>query len=190
MTTELWYLFLTSILLAVMWIPTIVGQAMTAGPLTAEEYKAGRKIDNFPHWVKRANRAHLNLVEQFGAFAGLVVVANAAGISNGITGACAAIFFWARIAHAATYFSGTALLRVRTVVFTVAFLALLVFAWQIFANLRRRKMAVFETGTRAGKTHCGRPEHTLHRWDRFRDNPTLQQGDSAAALIPSKRLPL
>ena len=134
-TTELWYLFLTSILLAVMWIPTIVGQAMTAGPLTAEEYKAGRKIDNFPHWVKRANRAYLNLVEQFGAFAGLVVVANATGISNGITGACAAIFFWARIAHAATYFSGTALLRVRTVAFTVAFLALLVFAWQIFANL-------------------------------------------------------
>jgi MAPEG family len=81
MTAELWYLFLTSILLAVMWIPTIVGQTKTAGPLSAEEYRTGRNVE-FPHWVNRANRAHLNLVEQFGAFIGLVVVAHSAGISN------------------------------------------------------------------------------------------------------------
>jgi uncharacterized MAPEG superfamily protein len=134
MTAELWYLFLTSILLAVMWIPTIVGQTKTAGPLSAEEYRTGRNVE-FPHWVNRANRAHLNLVEQFGAFIGLVVVAHSAGISNLVTATCAAVFFWARVAHAIIHISGTGFLRARTLVFTIAFLSLLVFAWQIFANL-------------------------------------------------------
>jgi uncharacterized MAPEG superfamily protein len=134
MTTELWYLFLTSILLAVLWIPTIVGQVRYAGPLTTEEYRVGRNIV-FPHWVNRANRAHINLVEQFGAFTGLVVVAHSADISNGITATCAAVFFWARVAHALVHISGTGFMRARTLIFTVAFLSLLVFAWQIYANL-------------------------------------------------------
>ncbi len=47
MTTELWYLFLTSVLLTVMWIPYIVGTVMAVGPITPEEYRTGRKAD-FP----------------------------------------------------------------------------------------------------------------------------------------------
>jgi uncharacterized MAPEG superfamily protein len=132
MTTELFYLFLSSILLTVLWIPTIVGQASTAGPLTADEYRFGRKNTDFPHWVRRADRAHINLVEQFGAFAGLVVVAHFAGVSNAVTEWCAAIFFWARLAHAIIYMAGIPYLR--TAVFTVGFLSLLVYAGTIFAN--------------------------------------------------------
>ena len=79
MTTELWYLFLTSVLLTVLWIPHIIGSVQTAGPLTPEEYRIGRHVE-FPHWVRRADRAHINLVEQFGAFAGLVVVAHWTGV--------------------------------------------------------------------------------------------------------------
>ena len=102
------------------------------GPLTPEEYRSGRKAD-LPAWVRRADRAHVNLVEQFGAFAGLVVVAHLAGLTNGTTAVCAAVFFWARIAHAILYLAGIP--YVRTGVFTIGFLALLVFAWQIFANM-------------------------------------------------------
>ena len=39
MSTELFYLFLTSVLLAVMWIPNIVGQVYHYGPLHPEEYQ-------------------------------------------------------------------------------------------------------------------------------------------------------
>jgi uncharacterized MAPEG superfamily protein len=131
MTTELWYLFLTSILLTVLWIPYIVGTVIAAGPLTADDYRYGRKAE-MPHWVRRADRAHINLVEQFAAFAGLVVVAHLAGLNNGTTAVCAAVFFWARIAHAIVYIAGIPFIR--TVVFTIGFLALLVFAWQIFAG--------------------------------------------------------
>lgn len=133
MTTELWYLFLTSVLLTVLWIPYIAGSVMTAGLLTPEEYRVGRHVE-FPHWVRRADRAHINLVEQFGPFAGLVVVAHLANVHNSVTVWCAAIFFWARILHAIVYISGFGRFMARTVIFTVAFLALIVYVWQIFAN--------------------------------------------------------
>jgi uncharacterized MAPEG superfamily protein len=136
MTTELWYLFLTSLLLTVLWIPYIIGSVIVGGLLTPEEYRSGRAITfpKFPQWVRRADRAHVNLVEQFGAFAALVVVAHLAGIHTAVTAWCAAIFFWARIVHAVVYLTGIAWGMVRTVVFVIAFLALLVFAWEIFAN--------------------------------------------------------
>lgn len=134
MTTELWYLFLSSVLLAVLWIPNIAGQVMNGGLLTPEDYRKLRNIDDYPDWVRRANRAHINLVEQFGAFAGLILVAHLAGVSNGATQLAAAMFFWARIAHAIVFISGFGQLMARTVIFTIAWLALLVIAWQIVAG--------------------------------------------------------
>jgi len=135
MTAEVWYLFLTSVLLAVMWIPHIAGQVVHNGPLRPEEYKTLRSPDAAPDWVRRANRAHVNLVEQFGAFAGLVMVGQFAGISNSTTALCAAAFFGARLAHAVIMISGTGFLRIRTAIFTVAWATLMVFAWQLFANM-------------------------------------------------------
>ena len=133
MTIELWYLFLTSVLLTVLWIPYIIGSVQTAGLLRPEEYVAGRNVE-FPNWVRRANRAHVNLVEQFGAFAGLVVVAHLAGVHNSLAIWCVAVFFWARILHAIVYIAGVTQFSARTVIFTIGFLALVVYAVDIFAN--------------------------------------------------------
>ena len=127
MTTELWYLLLTSILLSMLWVPPIIGQVINGGFLTADDYKKLRDYADYPDWVRRANRAHVNLVEQFGAFAGVVLVAHLAGISDGLTAACAAIFFWARIVHAVVFIAGVTVVMARTVVFTVAWAALVVF---------------------------------------------------------------
>jgi uncharacterized MAPEG superfamily protein len=133
MTVELWYLFLCSVLLAVLWIPYIIGQVMTHGPLTPIDYAEGRDKP-VPHWVRRANRAHINLVEQFGAFAGLVLVAHLAQISNGVTQWCAILFFWFRIAHAVVYMVGVKTAMARTLIFTGAWICLIVLAFQIFAS--------------------------------------------------------
>ena len=132
MSTELFYLFLTSILLAVMWIPHIVGQVRHYGPLQAEEYVTlrGEPTDL---WVKRANRAHINLVEQFGAFAGLVVIAQLVGVSTELTAGAAVAFFWLRIAHAVVMIAGFKHFRTRALIFTAAWIALLVIAWEIAA---------------------------------------------------------
>ncbi|MHA1189698.1 MAG: MAPEG family protein [Alphaproteobacteria bacterium] len=131
MTTELWYLFLTAFLLAVLWIPHIIGQVSNIGMLSQEDYKKLRKQEDFPDWVRRANRAHVNLVEQFGAFIGLIVVAHLAGISNGATAFAAALFFWARLAHAVVFIAGISQMMIRTLIFTVAWIALMILAVQI-----------------------------------------------------------
>lgn len=131
MTTELWYLFLTSILLAVLWIPHVVGLARHQGFLTPEGYRDRPDGSNLPAWVRRADRAHLNLVEQFGAFAGLVVVGHLSGVSTPLTVFAAAVFFWARLAHAVIHLSGFGRLMARTVMFNFAFLALIVLAVEI-----------------------------------------------------------
>ncbi|MVA99673.1 MAPEG family protein [Nitratireductor sp. CAU 1489] len=133
MTTELFYLFLTSVLLAVVWIPFIYGQATHVGPLTPKEYVEGRHAE-VPHWIRRADRAHLNLVEQYGAFAGLVLVAHLAGVHDAVTVWCTAIFFFARVAHAVIYVAGVSVLMARTVAFLVAFLALVVYAIDILVS--------------------------------------------------------
>jgi uncharacterized MAPEG superfamily protein len=140
-TTELWYLFLTTVLLTILWIPFVVGSVMTAGPLQPEEYRFGRNVE-FPQWVRRANRAHVNLVEQFGAFAGLVVVAHLTGANSVVTAWCAAIFFWVRIAHAIVYISGFAQFRARTVLFSIAVTTLVVFAVSVLMNYQPAVPAV------------------------------------------------
>ena len=133
MTTELWYLFLTTLLLTVLWIPFVVGSVMTAGPLRPEEYRFGRNVE-FPPWVRRANRAHINLVEQFGPFAALVVIAHLTNVHTSVVVWCAILFFWVRVAHAVIYISGFSYLMARTVLFTIGFLLLMIYAWEIFAN--------------------------------------------------------
>ncbi len=134
MTTELWYLFLTSVLLALLWIPYIIGQVQVNGLLTPKDYKQLRDSAGLPDWVRRANRAHLNMVEQFGAFAGLVIVAHLAGISTSVTVIAAAVFFFARLVHAVIFIAGVSQFSARTIVFTVGWLALMVFAVQILLN--------------------------------------------------------
>ncbi len=133
MSTELLYLFLTSILLAMMWIPHITLQVRHYGLLQPEDYVTLRDGAAAPNWVKRADRAHVNLVEQFGAFAGLVVVGQLVQVSTALTAGAAAVFFWARIVHAVVIISGFKHFMARTMIFTVAWIALLVYAWEIAA---------------------------------------------------------
>ena len=85
MPTELLYLFLTSILLSVMWIPAIIAQVRHFGLPQPEDYVTPRDVPSAPNWVRRADRAHVNLVEQFGAFASLVVVGELAQVSTALT---------------------------------------------------------------------------------------------------------
>ncbi len=124
-------MLLSSILLAALWIPYIVGVVKFEGQLTPEDYINVPENENSPVWVKRANRAHINMVEQFGAFAGLVLVANAAQVSTTATATAAAVFFWARIVHAIIMLSGFSKFSARTLSFVMAFLSLLVIAFEI-----------------------------------------------------------
>ena len=60
-----------------------------------------------------------NAVENFASFAAVVLVANAAGISTGVTVFCAGLYFFARLAHAIVQISGFPYFMLRTVIFTI-----------------------------------------------------------------------
>ena len=128
MTPDLTYLAWTALLTAALWIPYISGQVMTNGLLTPQNYRnpAAREV---PLWGQRANRAHINAVEAFAPFAALVLVAHVAGVSNEATAMWAALFFWARLAHAVIYILGIPFLR--TIVFTVGFVAIVGIFYEI-----------------------------------------------------------
>jgi uncharacterized MAPEG superfamily protein len=134
MKIELVYLLLTAILTGVLWIPVVIGYVTSRGVLTAETYRVPPK-SALPPWVERANRAHQNAVENFAPFAAVVLVAYAIGVSTSLTQTCAAVFFYARLAHAIVHISGTGLLKARTLLFTVAWIAFLVYALAVLRHL-------------------------------------------------------
>ena len=127
MKTELFYLLLCAILTGVLWIPVVIGYSSKRGLPTPADYKTAPTAP-LPDWVNRANRAHLNAVENFAQFAAVVLIAHAMGLSTSVTQTCAAVYFYARLAHAVIHLSGFGLFLARTVAFTVAWIAFITYA--------------------------------------------------------------
>jgi uncharacterized MAPEG superfamily protein len=127
MTTELTYLAYVAILTAALWIPYIVSQVQTNGPLTPQNYKdpTPRPV---PLWGQRAHRAYLNSTEAFAPFAALVLIIHATGQENSTTALLCMAFFWLRVIHAIVYW--LAVPYVRTVVFTLGFFCVAGLFWQ------------------------------------------------------------
>lgn len=89
--------------------------------------------DNLPELTGiagRAKRAHLNMIENLVLFAALVLIAAAAGKANAATATGAAIFFWARLAHAIIYLIGIPWLR--TLAWAVSVIGMIIIAVQLF----------------------------------------------------------
>ncbi|MGO8952544.1 MAG: MAPEG family protein [Rhodomicrobium sp.] len=128
MSTDLTYLTYTAILTAALWIPYVVAQVVTNGFLKPANYvdPAPRPL---PNWGKRADRTYVNAVEAFAPFAALVIVAHVSGKANAMTAFWTTFFFWMRVVHAFVYL--TAIPYVRTVVFTLGFVAVAGLFWEI-----------------------------------------------------------
>ena len=128
MTPELSYLAYTAILTASLWIPYVVAQTVTNGPLRQVNYvdPAQRPL---PLWGRRADRAYLNAVESFAPFAALVIIAHVSGRATAMTVFWAMCFFWLRVTHAVVYLLGIP--YVRTLVFTLGFVAVAGIFWEV-----------------------------------------------------------
>src|SRR5258708_31926683 len=110
MSTDLKYLAFTALLTAALWIPYVVCQVMTNGPLQPSNYVDPTQRP-LPLWGKRADRTYINAVETFAPFAALVIVAHLAGKANAMTAFWATSYFWLRLAHAVVYLLGIPSLR-------------------------------------------------------------------------------
>jgi uncharacterized MAPEG superfamily protein len=128
MSTDLKYLAFTAILTASLWIPYVVAQVTTNGPLKPQNYLDPTQRP-LPLWGKRADRAYINAVENFAPFAALVIVVHLAGKADAMTAFWAACYFWLRLAHAAVFLLGIPLIR--TVIFTLGYVCVAGLFWEL-----------------------------------------------------------
>jgi uncharacterized MAPEG superfamily protein len=128
MSPDLKYLAFTALLTASLWIPYVVAQVRTNGPLQPANYVDPTQRP-LPPWGKRADRAYLNAIETFAPFAALVILIHLAAKANATTAILAASFFWLRVAHSVVFWA--AIPYVRTIVFTLGYVVILGLFYQL-----------------------------------------------------------
>lgn len=130
MKTELLYLTFVTAFTGLMWVPYILDRVNVRGLLEAVGYPENPKPQSA--WAQRLMRAHANAVENLVIFAALVLVAHAVGVTNTAIAGASIAYFWARVVHAIAYTLGVP--WVRTIAFTVGFVAQAVIAWQLLTR--------------------------------------------------------
>jgi uncharacterized MAPEG superfamily protein len=130
MKTELLYLTLVTAFTGLLWLPYILDRLAVRGLADAVGYPDNPKPQS--PWAQRLMKAHANAVENLVVFATLVLAANALGVSNGAIATASVVYFWARVAHVATYTFAVPLGR--TLAFAVGFFAQATIAWQLLAR--------------------------------------------------------
>lgn len=118
MTQELMSLIWVSALTAVMWVPYSLNTILVRGIIDAVGYPDNPKQP--AAWAVRLKAAHYNAVENLVVFAALVLIANAAGVSNETTVLACTVYFWARVVHYLSY--GFAIPWLRTLAFAAGWL--------------------------------------------------------------------
>ena len=130
MKTELLYLVLVTALTGLLWVPYIIDRVLVRGLNDAVGYPEDPKPQS--PWARRLMKAHANAAENLVVFAPLVLLANALGVTGAAIATSAIVYFWARVVHAVAY--TFAIPWVRTLAFTVGFLAQACIAWQLLAH--------------------------------------------------------
>lgn len=129
--TEMGVLTSLMLLAASLWIPYIVGVNKHL-PESVNNFQRPRGDGDLPDWVARANRAHLNLLEQGLPFAILILVLHAADGFTALTYWTAIAFFWLRVAHAIGMITGYAQMPIRPLIFTAGWVCIMILGVSAF----------------------------------------------------------
>lgn len=106
MSSELYWLTLSILLTALLWVPYILNRIVEGGFLeTVLRDPEGRTATRVG-WAQRLMAAHANAVENLVVFAPLVLVAQVAGISTALTQTAAVLYFFSRLAHVVVFALG------------------------------------------------------------------------------------
>ena len=128
LTVELKLLAYAVFICIVMWLPYILTSIRTFGLVRMVSYPA---VDYafLPQWSQRLYRVHMNMVENLGPFAALVIVAALTSAANEMTALGARLFFWSRIAQIVLYAAGIP--WGRTLTFAIGWAGMIVIFLQI-----------------------------------------------------------
>ena len=127
--TDLHWLAATCIFTGLSWLPYIFNRITGMG---LKDALGNPSPDDKPlaAWAARAKAAHINSIENLVLFAPLLLIVHAMGLSGATTLLLAQVYFFARVAHYIIYVMGIPV--VRTLTFTVGFIATLVMGGVIF----------------------------------------------------------
>lgn len=128
LTAELYWLTLTALLTGLIWIPYVLNRMGEKGLWGTLDNPEPGDHARAP-WAFRAERAHVNAVENLAVFAPLAIAVSVSGLGNGTTALAAAVFFWSRLAHLVVYMIGLPVLR--TLAFVVGFVCQIVLALRL-----------------------------------------------------------
>jgi uncharacterized MAPEG superfamily protein len=117
MTSELMSLTWVTALTALIWMPYVVNIILVRGLVDAVGYP--QDPEPMSPWAAKMKAAHANAVENLVVFATLVLIANAASVSNETTVMACTVYFWARVLHLVFY--TLAIPWIRTVTFVIGF---------------------------------------------------------------------
>ena len=117
MTTELYWLTLTVLMTAMLWVPSFLDRVAVRGLWAALASTQPETGTHHSEWGQRAIRAHQNAVEILVIFVPAVLTAHVLNISSPATRAAGAVYFFARLVHFPVYAAGIPAAR------TLAFLA-------------------------------------------------------------------
>ena len=120
MSTELFWLTLTTLMTACFWIPYILNRMQVRGIMGAMANPSA-ELKPQPAWAERAKAAHANAIENLVVFAALVLIADAVGVTGGLVATASIIYFWTRLVHFVVYAMG--IIGIRTVSFVIGFVA-------------------------------------------------------------------
>jgi len=98
MTTELYWLVLSLLLTAILWMPYIINRLAEQGIFAALWDPDGETSTKIP-WALRLMSAHVNAVENLVIFAPLVIIAHILGMHTELTAMASILYFFARLSH-------------------------------------------------------------------------------------------
>lgn len=115
---ELFWLVLTSMMTALIFVPYILNRMKEHGIWPAL-YNPQPDVRPKAAWAERLMRAHANAVENLVVFAPLVLALQLTGMGNATTAGACMLYFFVRLAHILLYTFAVPLLR--TVAFVIGF---------------------------------------------------------------------
>ncbi len=115
---ELYWLLLTLLLTATLWVPYILQLIVQLGPIQAMWDPNGTHPHN-QDWALRAKRAHYNAIENLAVFAPLVILIALLEASTPTTVFAAKAYFFLRAAHYVIHLFGIPVIR--TMLFVLGF---------------------------------------------------------------------
>ena len=129
---EIFWLVLTVVLTALLWIPQILHSILRAGIKTALLYP-DEAATQYADWAVRSKAAHNNAVENLVIFAPLVLLVLLLDIGNELTALTTLVYFTTRVFHYVMHVLAIPIMR--TIAFLIGFACQLILGISILGML-------------------------------------------------------